>query len=192
MLLGNFGLKFHICPANIEECIPLSRAKSNEKIIYGYANLVKKLAYDKAVEVSRRYKGIIIGADTIVVIGKNVLVKPKNNEDAKRMLRLLSNKYHRVYTGLAILDTHNKKVFRTYDVTKVKFRKLNKREIDFYVRTGTPLDKAGAYGIQDDFSCTFAEKIVGDYFNVVGLPVVKTYLGLRKILDFESLVVPKI
>ncbi len=177
MILSNFGLKFDIIPANIKECIP--------KKAENYSVFVKKLALIKAKSIANSYKGVIIGADTIVVLNGRVLGKPATSGDAKRMLKLLSGKEHKVYTGIAILDSEKKKSFVDYEVTKVRFRVLTKNEIDYYVKSESPMDKAGAYGIQDDFGSTFVNKIRGDYFNVVGLPVVKTYLGLKKILNLR-------
>jgi septum formation protein len=98
------------------------------------------------------------------------------------MLKSLSGKEHKVYTGIAIIDKEHDLIYKTHETTKVKFRKISDKEIMFYVSGGSPMDKAGAYGIQDDFGSTFVEKINGDYFNVVGLPVVKTYLGLNRVL----------
>jgi septum formation protein len=176
MILKNFGLKFQIIPANITESVHSGKI---------YSNTVKELAMEKAENVAARENGLIIAADTIVVINKMVLGKPENYENAKIMLNLLSGKEHEVFTGIAFLDTYNKRKEVDYEVTKVKFRKLSNNEIDFYINSGSPMDKAGAYGIQDDFGSTFVENIEGDFFNVVGLPVVKTYLLLKKMLNLE-------
>lgn len=177
MILSNFGLKFDIIPANIKEYIPLNTVK--------YSILVKKLALMKARGVSGINKGIIIGADTIVVLNEIILGKPNSKKEAGKMLRYLSGKEHKVYTGIAIYDTFSGKKYVDYEMTKVKFREIERNEIEFYVRGNSPLDKAGAYGIQDDFGSTFVEKINGDYFNVVGLPVVKTYIGLKNMLNLK-------
>jgi septum formation protein len=177
MILSNFGLKFDIIPANIREYIPQKGVK--------YSILVKKLALMKVKKVSESHSGIIIGADTIVILNGKVLGKPGSKKEAAGMLRSLSGKEHKVYTGVAIYSTLNRETFADYEMTKVKFRKLERNEINFYIKSNFPGDKAGAYGIQDDFGSTFVEKIKGDYFNVVGLPVVKTYLGLKKILNIS-------
>jgi septum formation protein len=177
MLLGNFGLKFEIIPANIKEYI------HHEK---SYQSLVKSLAFDKASAVAERENGLVISADTIVVLGNRILGKPKNKKDAAAMLRLLSGKEHKVYTGICFMDKKRNISETDYEVTKVRFRNINSQEIDFYVKGGSPMDKAGAYGIQDDYGSTFVEKINGDYFNVVGLPIVKTYLHLQKILKLSK------
>jgi septum formation protein len=177
VLLKNFGLKFQIIPHNITEYIPEN--------VKNYTNYAKKLARLKASAVSNREKGVIVGADTIVVQEGKILGKPRNREHARKILRRLSGKWHKVYTGIFITNNVEGKVFSACEVTKVKFRKLSEAEIDFYVKSKSPLDKAGAYGIQDDFGSTFVEKIIGDYFNVVGLPVLKTYLGVKKVFGLK-------
>ena len=153
-LLKNFGLKFDVIQANIVEYIP-------EKV-RNYGNFAANLAELKALEVAVKNNGIIIAADTIVVFKGKILGKPNTQSDAKKMLKLLSGNTHRVYTGLVIFDTSGDKLYKTFEVTSVKFRKLSYREIEFYVSTGSPMDKAGSYGIQDDFGSTFVEKINGD------------------------------
>jgi septum formation protein len=173
-LLKNFGLKFVVKPANIAEYIP--------KKCTNFGKFASDLALEKAVFIALRHKGIVIGADTIVVMKGKILDKPVTKMDAFRTLKKLSGNEHLVYTGLAIIDLEQKKLFVTYEKTKVKFRGLSDKEIRYYIKTGSPMDKAGAYGIQDDLGSTFVEKITGDYFNVVGLPIVKTYLGLKKFM----------
>lgn len=177
MILSNFGLKFDIIPANIKECIS---AKSGN-----YGLLVRKLALEKAAGVGQIHRGVILGADTIVVLNNRILGKPRTSDEAGRMLRMLSGKQHRVYTGIAIVDNLSGKKFIDFEITKVTFRRLGRDEIDYYVSRSHPMDKAGAYGIQDDFGSTFVRKIEGDYFNVVGLPVVKTYMGLKKVMGIK-------
>lgn len=177
MILSNFGLKFDIIPANINEYIPLKATN--------YSNLVRKLALKKAKGITGVKRGIIIGADTIVVLNKDILGKPSLKKEARKMLSSLSGNVHKVYTGIAIYDIERRKAYVDYEMTKVKFRKIGRDEIEYYVNSNSPLDKAGAYGIQDDFGSTFVEKIRGDYFNVVGLPVVKTYIGLKKMLNLK-------
>ncbi|MCC6865070.1 MAG: septum formation protein Maf [Ignavibacteria bacterium] len=173
-LLKNFGLKFDVIPANIVEYI--------SENVKNYGNFAANLAQLKALEVSIRKNGLIIAADTIVVINNIILGKPKNKIDAIRMLNFLSGNVHKVYTGIFIFDPVTEKYFKTYEKTLVKFRNLSRAEINFYVNSGSPMDKAGGYGIQDDFGSTFVEKINGDYFNVVGLPVFKLYNGLSKFI----------
>lgn len=175
-ILKNFGLKFQIIPANIIESIHSRKA---------FDKTVIDLSIKKAKEVASRESGLIIAADTIVVLDNNVLGKPENDEDALRILKLLRGKVHKVYTGLAFIDTQENRYAEDVEVTDVRFRNMSDSEIDFYIRSGSPMDKAGAYGIQDDFGSTFVESIKGDYFNVVGLPVVKTYLHLKEFLNLE-------
>jgi len=174
VLLNNFGLKFVVKPSNIAEYIP--------RKIANFGKFAENLAFLKASETAKKHNGFIIAADTIVVLKNMVLGKPESKTEAAKMLKQLSGKEHRVYTGLCMINSIAGDVYKTFEVTKVKFRTLNDEEIKFYVASGSPMDKAGAYGIQDDFGSTFVEKINGDYFNVVGLPVVKTYLGLNKML----------
>jgi septum formation protein len=176
MLLRNFGLSFQVKPTGIVEHLP-EKSASPEKIAVKFAN-------DKAFSCGEKNNGIIIGADTIVVINNRILGKPKSEIDAFNMLRLLSGKTHKVITGVSIIDNLINKKHTFFEETKVTFRKTTKNEIDFYIDTGSPLDKAGAYGIQDDLGSTFVSRIDGDYFNVVGLPVVKTYLVLKKFINF--------
>lgn len=140
--------------------------------------LPDNISPDKAVEYLSRIKAepfandddIIIGADTVVACDNAILGKPNDINDAKSMLKLLSGREHEVYTGVTII---NKGEVQTFSVcTKVKFFDLSDKEIDDYIKTGEPMDKAGAYGIQG-YGSLLIESICGDYFNVVGLPVSK-------------------
>jgi septum formation protein len=173
-LLNNFGLKFVVKPANIDEYIP--------KNVKDYGDLASGLASEKADFVAEKTNGIIIAADTIVVFKGKVMGKPGSAAEAKKMLSILSSNTHEVYTGLVILEGSSGNMYKTYEVTQVKFRKLLPREINYYVNSKAPMDKAGAYGIQDDLGSTFVSSIKGDYFNVVGMPIVKTYNGLQKFI----------
>lgn len=148
--------------------------------------LVDELSYQKAQNVARQIPtGIIIGADSIVVLHSKILGKPKNANDAFHMLSLLSGKVHQVYTGFTIIKKPQQVVISDYEVTHVKFRSLEAREIEKYIQSGQPLDKAGAYGIQDD-GAVFVESINGCYYNVVGLPITKIFLALKKLLKEEE------
>lgn len=145
--------------------------------------LVKHNSQAKSEKVAIKYKKeIVIGADTIVVLNKEILHKPKDSEQAVSFLKALSNMKHFVYTGINVINTGNGKEIFDYEKTAVHFRKLSDDEINFYVKKYKPLDKAGAYGIQDDFGCLFIEKIIGDYYNIVGLPLVRLYQNIKKIL----------
>ena len=143
---------------------------------------VKRLAIEKMDIAKRRVdNSIIITADTIVVLGKKVIGKPTSKNDAIKILSMLSGKVHRVYTGFCVLNQKTKKIIIDYEQTEVEFRPLNKDEIADYVKGGSPMDKAGAYGIQDDFGAVFVKRINGCYYNVVGLPLTKLYSVLRKV-----------
>jgi len=174
-LLGNFGLSFKVVPSDVEEIIPVV-SKTPGKLVCG-------LSKYKADYVARKHKGIIIAADTIVVIKDKILGKPESNSDAWKMLSILSGNYHYVYTGVTIAQKELEKYYTFFEKTKVYFRNISRKEIDFYIKSCSSLDKAGSYGIQDDFGSTFVTKIKGDFFNVVGLPIVKTYLGLKKFIE---------
>lgn len=178
MLLSNFGLTFKAVAAGIEEN---HRNAGND-----FGSLVRKIARQKAHEVSGNYQGLIIAADTIVVLNGRVIGKPASPKDAVGILKELSGKTHSVYTGITFLDNVHNKMNSTFEQTLVTFRKLKPKEITSYVDSGSPMDKAGAYGIQDDFGCTFIKRIEGDYFNVVGLPILKTYLGLQKFIPLRA------
>ena len=135
----------------------------------------------KGTEVAKKAgDSVVISADTIVWLDGMMLGKPSDRAEAKKMLEKLSGKTHEVYTGVCVTDSENGKSVSDYEVTKVKFRKLDSDEIDRYINTGEPMDKAGAYGIQGK-GCLLVEAIEGDYLNVVGLPAVK----LSRILKEE-------
>ncbi|OGU55107.1 MAG: septum formation protein Maf [Ignavibacteria bacterium RBG_13_36_8] len=144
---------------------------------------VKRLASHKLERAVQLVKnGILITADTIVVLNKEIIGKPKNEDDAKRILKKLSGKTHFVYTGYALLNQVSGKSILDYEKTAVTFRKLSPLEIENYVKSGSPMDKAGAYGIQDDFGAVFVEKVNGCYYNVMGLPLAKIYKSLKEII----------
>ena len=173
-LLSQLNLKFKTFSVNCEE-----------KIIKGESPIknVKRLSREKLMLARGKViNGIIISADTIVVINGKIIGKPETAEDAVRILRLLSNKTHTVYTGFAIYNSKRKKTITDYEKTLVTFRKLENQEIKKYVSSGSPMDKAGAYGIQDDYGAVFVKKISGCYNNVVGLPLTKVYQALLRII----------
>jgi len=122
--------------------------------------------------------GIVISADTIVYCNNEFLLKPRSKEDAFNTLKKLSGKVHEVYTGIVVHDIKKEKILYDYEVTKVKMKDLTASEIELYIRSGEPIDKAGAYAIQG-IGALFIEKIIGDYFNVVGLPIYKLSLLLK-------------
>lgn len=172
-LLKNIGLQAEIVPAKVDESI-LSTLPPEK--------MVTELALLKASDVARSFKGntYVIGADTVVALQGKVFGKPRDINDAKRMLSQLSGKSHSVYTGYCVVSCKDGSAVAKYEKTEVTFRTLSENEIAAYVKTREPMDKAGAYGIQEKGSM-FIEKINGDYFNVVGLPV----CALTKLLSEE-------
>ena len=168
-------------PSDFEE--DMSQKLSNK-------DLVMTLALGKAKAVADKFKkGIVIGADTFVVYGGKRIGKPKDKNDARKMLRLLSGKTMKIYSGLAVIDVQNKKELLDCEVALVKMSKLSNKEIDDYIKTGEPLDKAGAFAVQG-IGDVFIEKISGCYSSVVGLPLRSLYKNLKKlginIFDFEN------
>lgn len=144
---------------------------------------VTRLA-DHKMEAAKKIKdnGIIITADTIVVLDGEIIGKPVDGDDACKILKKLSGNTHTVYTGFAIYNYYNDNLIIDFEKTEVTFRELQEDEIRKYVAGGSPMDKAGAYGIQDDFGAVFVEKINGCYYNVVGLPLSKLYSRLKEII----------
>lgn len=171
-MLKNILANLAIVPSKVDE------AKIKAKTPGEFA---VKAATAKAKDVGKKLKNaIVIGADTIVVLGKKILGKPKDAEDAVRMLKSLSGKTHKVITGLAVLDSKTRRLVTHQETTKVKMKKLPIEDILGYVMTGSPLDKAGAYGIQE-IEEMFIERIEGDYDNVVGLPIAALLKLLREL-----------
>lgn len=183
-LLSQIGVKFEV------------RVSSGEEIYHSTEpeEIVKELALMKAenVDLELRADGsdstcikdtVVIGADTVVVLDKEILGKPKDRKDAARMLSELQGRSHMVYTGAAIIDhdhNGNRKVVNYAVGTKVSVNKMTEEEIEAYIDTGEPMDKAGAYGIQGRFAA-YISGIEGDYYNVVGLPVSRIYQTLREL-----------
>lgn len=159
-LLGYFGLPFEVIPATGPE-VPPDEADAGET--------ARALSLAKAREVADAHPdAVVVGADTVVEIDGVILGKPRDTEDARRMLRLLSGREHRVYTGLTVIK--DGRAESLWERTRVFFRPMTEAEIDAYVATGEPMDKAGAYGYQGRAGI-FVERIEGDFFNVVGLPL---------------------
>lgn len=158
--------------------------ETDEKFINGEhpVKCVKRIAEEKMEEArSKVLDGIIITADTIVVLEGEIIGKPRSKKQAIKYLKKLSGKIHTVYTGISVHNSANGKSITDYEKTKVKFRSLGNDEIIDYVGGGSPMDKAGAYGIQDDFGAVFVERISGCFYNVMGLPLTKLYQTLRKV-----------
>ena len=144
---------------------------------------VKELSNGKALDVAQTLDdvAIVIAADTIVVHDNNILLKPKDENDAEKMLKSLSGDIHHVYSGVTVVNTYNGKIVNEAVVTEVKFSELKDEEIKRYIKTGEPMDKAGAYGIQG-YGGIFVEKINGSYYNVVGLPLNKLKNMLEEVM----------
>ncbi|MBE7011446.1 MAG: septum formation protein Maf [Ruminococcaceae bacterium] len=164
-LLENAGIDFEVITADGEEIVDKSLS---------FAEIVRSLAVQKSRQVSDNpkcpYNAVVITADTMVVCDNEIMGKPKDNNDAKRMLNMLSDNTHKVLTGYCVFDKETEKRMSGVVETEVKFRAIDEDEIDRYIATGECDDKAGAYGIQLRGSM-FVEEIHGDYFNIVGLPV---------------------
>jgi septum formation protein len=171
-LLRQVGIPYTILPVRVDESAP------PEAIPRDYA---VDMARQKVITVRHRVRGgIILGADTIVVLGNQILGKPVDQNDARRMLRALSGKTHEVITGVCLLSLPDGRWLTDAATTQVKFRRLSRNEIEEYLATLEPYDKAGAYGIQGRAGL-FVERIEGDYFNIVGLPLSMVYEMLKKL-----------
>ncbi|WP_409228265.1 Maf family protein [Gudongella sp. SC589] len=170
-LLEQCGIKPEIIASDIDERI--SNNHTPEEI-------TMSLSFQKAMEVALRIgEGLVIGADTVVVLDDEILGKPLDEEEAFSMLRRLSGKCHRVITGFSIIDAEGTERVVDYETTNVYFRSLSDQEISDYISTGECDDKAGAYGIQGK-GALLVEKIEGCYFNVMGLPISKLNHSLKK------------
>jgi septum formation protein len=167
-LLNLIGIAHEVRPANIDETMRPREAPRR------YA---ERLAREKASAIATRDPDLItIGADTVVVINRKVLGKPADADDAARMLRMLSGREHTVITAVAV--SRGRKLRSAIEEVRVKFRRLRDDEINAYIAMGEPMDKAGAYGIQG-YGATIVERIEGDYFAVMGLPLVRL-VGLMR------------
>ncbi|MBA2340891.1 MAG: septum formation inhibitor Maf [Pyrinomonadaceae bacterium] len=161
-ILTQVGWAHEVVTANVDE----TRRAGEETVAY-----VERLAREKAEAVAaHRLFGLVLGADTSVVIEGELLGKPQDERDARRTLQRLQGAWHEVITGVALVRAESKRRAVAHERTRVKFASMSEAEIDWYVATGEPLDKAGAYGVQGR-AALFIERIEGDYFNVVGLPV---------------------
>lgn len=165
-ILSNIGLDFDVIPSNIAE-----ETKEKEP-----ENIVMDLSRKKALCVAEKLDddSIVIGADTVVVIDGEILGKPKDKGEAFSMLRKLSGRWHKVYTGVSMVSLKNRKFINDYESTDVYIKNLSNDMILNYIEKGECLDKAGSYAIQG-YGALIVERINGDYFNVVGLPISKLY-----------------
>ncbi len=171
MLLKQLGLSFIVDQSDYKEDMQIAK---NPHV------LVKTLSKEKAKSVARNHSNaLVIAADSIVVLKKEFLGKPKDKKEAKEMLRKLSGETHSIITGFTVFDTVTNKSVTKSQKTKIFMRKLSEDEVTAYLATGEPMDKAGAYGIQEK-GAVFIEKIEGDFFNAVGLPLFSLARALKK------------
>jgi septum formation protein len=174
-VLRNAGIEFELCPAPVDE------SREPRELPGEY---VRRLALAKAraaAEVlgNERKNIFIVGADTIVLVGDEILGKPESADDARRMLRRLSGKVHEVHTGLAVLSRASGTARVLEEISLVHFAPLTEAEIGAYLATGEPFDKAGAYGIQG-IGGRYVTRVEGCYFNVMGLPLAQLWLLLKE------------
>jgi septum formation protein len=175
-ILRNAGIRFEICSTDVDE----SRLDNESPSDY-----VRRLALAKAVSAAEKNPNLgadvlIIGADTVVVVDDDaILGKPESSDDAKRMLRSISGRVHQVHTGLALLQNSGMQQRVVEEITRVHFAHLTDQEIEEYLATGEPFDKAGAYAIQG-LGGRYVSRIEGCYFNVMGLPLARWWTLLRE------------
>ncbi|HEX8163257.1 MAG TPA: Maf family protein [Pyrinomonadaceae bacterium] len=165
-ILRAVGWEFEVAPANIDE----SLRRGETPVAY-----VERLAREKAGRAAgARLFGLALGADTVVVVDGEILGKPRDAAEARRMLASLRGRWHEVLTGVALVRAEDSREVSAHERTRVRFAEMSDEEIDWYVATGEPSDKAGAYAVQGR-AALFVERIEGDYWNVVGLPVRLVY-----------------
>lgn len=176
-ILNMIGLPFRVEVSGAEE----TREEGMSPELF-----VEQISLRKAADVAARQKeeALVIAADTIVVLGDQILTKPVDEADAIQMLTMLSGREHRVLTGVSVIRLRDGKAISVCEETKVHFRNLSREEIEHYVQTGEPMDKAGAYGLQGRAS-VMIDKIDGDFFNVVGLPICRLAQILKEEFDFD-------
>ncbi len=171
-LLKRLGLTFSVQPSDLDEVVDEAM---------GPAETVEDLALQKARHVANDHPAaLVLGADTIVVIDDRTLGKPRSHDEAVTMLRRLSGNTHSVYSGIGLVHIESGRAVSAHERTDVTFGALNESEIESYVRSGSPMDKAGGYGIQDDAGALLIDRVEGDYYNVVGLPLRRLYLVMRE------------
>ena len=169
-LLAQVGLEFQVVPAHIDE----TRREAEDPSAY-----VQRLAREKAEVIHAIHPAaFVLGADTTVEIGGHALEKPADRADAERMLRGLSGRTHHVHTGIALISPHGRRT--QLETTTVTFSAIDEAELQHYLDSGEPYDKAGAYGIQG-YAARWIPRIDGDYFNVMGLPLAATMRLLREL-----------
>ncbi|NPA41554.1 MAG: septum formation protein Maf [Aquificae bacterium] len=168
-ILSMLGFSFEVIPADIEEDVfgdPITTART--------------LAKRKALRVWQRHKGsLVVGADTLVFLGSSIIGKPNSEEEAFKTLRLLSGRWHKVVTAVAVVSKGIR--ITVHDIARVKFKELSDREIEEYISTGEPMDKAGAYGVQG-YGSTIVERIEGNFYTVMGFPIHKVFPVLKEFI----------
>ena len=162
-------LKFDVMPSDAQE---ITAKTAPNEVVMELASLKAKDIYKKSEKQS-----MIVGADTVVAYQGQILGKPTDKADAKRMLTMLSGQTHEVYTGVCVIEDGKTKTF--YEETKVTFYEISDEQIDRYIKTGEPMDKAGSYGIQGK-AAVFIKGIEGDYYNVVGFPIARFLQEITK------------
>jgi nucleoside triphosphate pyrophosphatase len=166
-ILQSAGIEFEVRVVDVPEI----RRSGEAPVEY-----VRRLAKQKAAAVQRNDSETVLGADTIVLVVNEVFEKPRDTDDAKRMLRRLSGREHQVTTGICLIAPKGEVV--DSETTSVRFTPLTDAEIDAYIASGEPMDKAGAYAIQG-LASKFIDRVDGDYFNVMGLPVARVYKHMK-------------
>lgn len=162
-ILSRLGIEFRVDPCRKQE-----PARNPRETPSAYAVRVARF---KAEETAKKYKsGLVLSADTIVVLGNSILEKPASREEAASMLKRLSGRWHEVVSGFCLLDCKHRRMRSSFSRSRVHFRRLSPAEVEWYLKTGEYRDKAGAYGIQG-YASLFIDRIEGCYFNVVGFPV---------------------
>ena len=162
-------LKFDVMPSDAQE---ITTKTAPNEVVMELASIKAKDIYKKSEKQS-----MIVGADTVVACQGQILGKPTDEADAKRMLTMLSGQTHEVYTGVCVIEDGKTKTF--YEETKVTFYEISDEQIDYYIKTGEPMDKAGSYGIQGK-AAVFIKGIEGDYYNVVGFPIARFLQEITK------------
>ncbi len=171
-LLERIGMQFDVDASDVEEIVPPDLTPDR---------VVESLAMMKARDVAGRHReALTMGADTIVVLDGEILGKPADEREAAAMLRRLSGATHTVYTGIALVHPASERTVCAHEGTHVTFAPMEEHEVASYVASGSPMDKAGGYGIQDDRGALFVSRIDGDYYNVVGLPLHRFYRTMKE------------
>lgn len=174
-ILRKAGFAFEVRATDIDES-PRGRESARTHVL----RLAREKARAVAEQLGENSRAVVIGADTVVVIGGKILGKPSDVREARAMLRLLNGKTHQVLTGVSIVSMHDKRELNRVESTRVHFLKLSRKEIEDYIHTGEPFDKAGGYGIQG-IAGRFIDRIDGCYFNVMGLPISLVWTMLRQL-----------